>query len=370
MEIKILCSCGSKYKFDLEPVDGRAPAELSCPNCGSSWTATANAMIAQSLGGPPAGPVETPAPAPVRHAAAVDGPVRLNIPVKTGLRIGGHAPAQNEPPVAEAAGEAEPAGETAPAPAPGAKRKKKFSPKVAAFDVVKEEATDWGKFGLGATGALIGAIIGGIVYYLLYKAEIENKLMALGVAAIAGGVARAMGRKGCSELGMLTAAFSIAAILAAQYFVARYWYLEADTVFGKAIYEYTVEEAKEAVAAVPNGTDDEIRIYLAKPMLDEEDEDFEEDMRIDPADITQMDIDQFRTNSLPMYREVAAGMSFEDWKKKHLGADEEEEVVQTDEEKQADERTVTFFFLLLAVNKANIICIGAAAGLAYKMTDI
>src|SRR3954464_8517352 len=47
MEIKILCGCGTKYKFDIEPVNGRMPTPVKCPNCGNDGTWDANQQIAQ-----------------------------------------------------------------------------------------------------------------------------------------------------------------------------------------------------------------------------------------------------------------------------------------------------------------------------------
>jgi hypothetical protein len=49
MEVKIYCPCGSKFKFDVEPVNGRLPVPVSCPACGVDATAQANEIIAASL---------------------------------------------------------------------------------------------------------------------------------------------------------------------------------------------------------------------------------------------------------------------------------------------------------------------------------
>ena len=53
MEIKILCGCGTKYKFEVEPVNGRMPVPVQCPNCGNNGTLDANQQIAALLGHPP-----------------------------------------------------------------------------------------------------------------------------------------------------------------------------------------------------------------------------------------------------------------------------------------------------------------------------
>ena len=68
MEIKIQCGCGTKYKFDVEPVNGRMPMAVVCPNCGASGLTDANMQIAQKLGSAPMSyappPAATPPPPP------------------------------------------------------------------------------------------------------------------------------------------------------------------------------------------------------------------------------------------------------------------------------------------------------------------
>ena len=61
--VKILCGCGQKYAFDVEPYNGRMPSSVQCPICKADGTAAANEILARTL--PPA-----PAPQPVVHAAA------------------------------------------------------------------------------------------------------------------------------------------------------------------------------------------------------------------------------------------------------------------------------------------------------------
>jgi len=62
MEIKIQCGCGSKYKFDVEPVNGRMPVPVQCPNCGTNGTTDANEILARHFSSSPQ-PVSPPAPA-------------------------------------------------------------------------------------------------------------------------------------------------------------------------------------------------------------------------------------------------------------------------------------------------------------------
>ncbi|MEY4387699.1 MAG: hypothetical protein RLY20_2982 [Verrucomicrobiota bacterium] len=82
MEIKIECSCGTKFAFDVEPVSGRMPVGIGCPNCSLDATGQANAIIAQQLGTIAPPPAAAPAPA--------------------GLRLAGSAPRASAPPIAAA----------------------------------------------------------------------------------------------------------------------------------------------------------------------------------------------------------------------------------------------------------------------------
>ncbi len=47
--VKIQCSCGQRYAFDVEPVTGQMPSEVRCPMCGVDGTAAANQAITENL---------------------------------------------------------------------------------------------------------------------------------------------------------------------------------------------------------------------------------------------------------------------------------------------------------------------------------
>jgi uncharacterized protein YxjI len=87
MEVKIECGCGTRFKFDVEPVYGRMPMPVQCPNCGCDATTDANQMLARlmpesrtSLATPPR-PAPAPATAPAVPAPApAQEPVRVAIP--------------------------------------------------------------------------------------------------------------------------------------------------------------------------------------------------------------------------------------------------------------------------------------------------
>jgi len=73
--IKVVCVCGQKFAFDVEPVNGRMPYVVKCPVCGADGTASANDLITQKLAAAPpaaaapAAPAHTPAAAPAAPSA-------------------------------------------------------------------------------------------------------------------------------------------------------------------------------------------------------------------------------------------------------------------------------------------------------------
>jgi hypothetical protein len=69
--VKIVCSCGQKYAFDVYPLNGRMPSPIQCPVCGVDSTTIADEIIALALKAPsppspaiPPSPPATPLPLP------------------------------------------------------------------------------------------------------------------------------------------------------------------------------------------------------------------------------------------------------------------------------------------------------------------
>jgi hypothetical protein len=52
--VKIECSCGQHYAFEVEPEAGKMPLAVTCPACGADGTAAANDILARSAAPPPA----------------------------------------------------------------------------------------------------------------------------------------------------------------------------------------------------------------------------------------------------------------------------------------------------------------------------
>jgi len=71
--VKILCGCGQKYAFDVEPYNGRMPHAVACPICKVDGTAAANDILARTLP-PPTAPTPAqalPPPSPPTTAAGL-----------------------------------------------------------------------------------------------------------------------------------------------------------------------------------------------------------------------------------------------------------------------------------------------------------
>lgn len=219
-------------------------------------------------------------------------------------------------------------------------------------------------FGRGVLGAALGALLGGIAFYLLMvHADVRVKLVAVGIGALAGFGAKLLGKDRSKELGVIAAVLSIGMIVGAEYLAVMKWYndgefLDEVTEPQKSDYDERVEEAKKVMAAIPNGTDQEIRMYLAKEWA-------EEGEKPDPKAITADDIREFKSEDLPTYRKLADGSyTREQYDKDHtitLTAEEKQEI------KKEGERVLKWVFLAFLVGKFNLVCMAGAAGVSYKI---
>ena len=87
MNLKVLCPCGSKFSFDIEPVNGQMPMAINCPTCGADATALANEAIRR------------------QSAPAAGAPIQARV---SGLRVSKHGDAPAAPAAAPAAPEHNP----------------------------------------------------------------------------------------------------------------------------------------------------------------------------------------------------------------------------------------------------------------------
>ena len=97
--MKIQCSCGAKFAFDVTPdMAGRA-VQFICPTCGLDASAFVNQLIRRELAGgssasAPATAQATPIAVTARAAAPVPGPIRISAPPPTATPL---APADPRP---------------------------------------------------------------------------------------------------------------------------------------------------------------------------------------------------------------------------------------------------------------------------------
>src|SRR5580704_18289853 len=70
MELKLVCDCGQKYKFDVEPVNNQMPFTVACPTCKQDGTTKANDMLQQMMVFKPVGSATSSAPPPAPASMA------------------------------------------------------------------------------------------------------------------------------------------------------------------------------------------------------------------------------------------------------------------------------------------------------------
>ena len=204
-EIKVVCQCGQKYKFDVEPVNGQMPFAVKCPICGRDGTAAANAILNEKRGTqpislaamaavpPPPPPVTSPAPPPPPPIGAA------------GLRINRHAP--------EVAAAPSPAGTPPPplqAAGPAIAPIKPLKPVAAA----KPKKTEKYSLGMGILGAFVGAVLGGgLVYGFYLWAGFRFPLSGVAIGALAGYGARLLARGTDTTLGIIAGVLALISIV-------------------------------------------------------------------------------------------------------------------------------------------------------------
>ena len=161
VEIKIPCDCGTKYKFDVEPLNGRMPQRVFCPGCGFEGTGVANDQLREKLAPRPGLGAKT-APLPVSSS-----PVRSEA-----LEV--------LPPVA-----------AMPLPT---------SPLRSAKQGLDSQ-TAQSRFVPGMLGAIVTAAVGALAWFFLVKVTgFQIGFAAWGIGLLVGTGARGAGREGSRPL--------------------------------------------------------------------------------------------------------------------------------------------------------------------------
>jgi hypothetical protein len=179
MELKVVCGCGQKYKFDVEPVGGQIPFAVNCPICGADGTQSANATLAQNFS------VQS-----AQAAAAIATPVG-------GLRVNHPAPAPS----------------TADLPPPRPVTMRPNAPVIPNVKPVNEF-----NLGLGILGAVLGAALGaGLMYVFFMWANFRFPLMGTGIGALTGLGARILYKGTDTTLGIIAGVIALLATFGALY---------------------------------------------------------------------------------------------------------------------------------------------------------
>ena len=320
IELKVQCDCGQKYKFDVEPVNGRMGYQVTCPVCGRDGTEKGNAILQEKFPGSSAAPPPPPPP-------------RMQPP---GLRINSsaHAPttpaADAPPPIA------------APRAMPG------YSQRVTTSTV---EPVSSQQFALGVAGAVAGGVAGMIIWFLIFKyTGLRLGILALGVGALTGYGAKLLGRCHSSSMGLVTATCALLCIFGAQYLKARsLWHSDQNQI--ETDYQAELAEARKMVEQVPNGTDEEIRKYL---------------MKENAADGAKPGENQITADEIKFFREL----SWQKMKDLEGGKPTREQYITERRKLEGeigDTLVAKIIFWVMALGIFNIVSIIAGTGLAYKI---
>jgi hypothetical protein len=254
VELKVLCPCGTKFVFDVEPVDGHIPVPVGCPACGRDATELADAELAAKI---PAAPAPSAATAP-----------RLSV-----IR----------PSPAEPASRIEPLAGT---PVRG-------NPKP-----VKASATTSGEGSvmMGVVGALVGGFVGMLVWYGMIRfLNFEIGYVAWGVGALTGVCARLFGRQGRPVLGAVAAVVAFAAIMVGEglgvgHAVTKYLEKEVSGAY---------EEQMVLARQLPEKPSDKDLLALLKKEATDAGE--------DGATFGDEDVKAFRNDRLPVLQDLSSG---------------------------------------------------------------
>jgi hypothetical protein len=254
MLVKILCSCGTKYSFDVEPVNGRMPGGVNCPNCNADGTEAANEYVRQVLAAQPPVPVKTvpnspPVPPPPPSVPPASGPIT--------------------PPIAPPGGPA------------------------------KKRAYGEPNIMLGTVGAVGAALLGMIVWYLIIvSTNTEFGIIAWGVGGLTGLGCRLLGGGYSQKLGIIAGACAFVAIVGGEYLATRSAFNQFLGKMLEGAYEENLAYAKEANTLT---TDAEIKAFLAKHSSEEG------EPAVSPDDITAEQVKEFREDDLPELKRLATG---------------------------------------------------------------
>jgi hypothetical protein len=203
MELKVVCDCGQKYKFDVEPVNGQMPFTVNCPTCGVDGTGLANGELARAL----SSPLPLRVALPPEPAAVATPPAVAAAPPIGGLRLNRSAPPPAVPEAPPALTASAPAPITAVRPVAAATRKPKDAGEE--YNLVK-----------GIVGAVLGAVLGaGLMYGFFLLADFRFPLMGTCIGALTGLGARILAKGTDTALGAISGGIALVSTAGTLYFM-------------------------------------------------------------------------------------------------------------------------------------------------------
>ena len=346
-EVRVTCTCGARYKFDLELAELEMPASVTCPGCQGDLTPIANEEIRSypskhPIGPAPSGVAPTPTPdsapvtaaappaaepvpapvaaapsAPAQPAAAASEVAAVNDPFgppPTGKSSGPNLKPMEIPKHTRPAPGTKPAappakpGATATAAHPAKPGAQKPGAKPAAQSAARQP-----NVGLGMAGACGGAIIGAVLWIVFLKSTAATPIdpkstpmttawMAIVVGVLAGVGARLLGRTKAPALGggACACATLVIGIMAWQ---AMNSY--TDRILAPQLKSQYDSALAHAVAAT-KATDAELKIIIARNTPSTT-----MDGNVNVSDEA---LQTYRATQLPALRDLAAGRpSRESW---------------------------------------------------------
>jgi len=204
-------------------------------------------------------------------------------------------------------------------------------------------------FALSLTGVFLGAMIGLVVWHVVFRFTGKNYgVLAIGVGVLAGVAPQLLGHYRGKLMGVLAATIALLAILTAQFLNTR---LEMASDREDSItwhYEEEMEIAKAVTKAVPNGTEEELRAFIAK-------EESYGEVQMKPEEVEPEELQEWQ-KEWPKYRDLAAGkLTAEQLYVQDVEANEHEFITKLDR----------IFFILEVVGVFNIVNIFIGVGAAF-----
>lgn len=264
MEVVVPCDCGTRFSFEVEPVEGRLPAgaELLCPTCQKDGVPLANRVIGESL----------------RKAAAAQARLEEAQPKKK--KIFGRSREKNE----------------------SAKPEQVHIPYHDPFANARSKGDDDVYAGPNKVRGMIGAAVGGAVGAAAWAAVVyitgyEIRYVAVGVGALVGLCSRKFGGGRDYFLGLFATVCALLAILVGQWFAANAYIKNFAAEFATIQYETRMEYAKEVESLK---TDTAIKEFL----LTRGSREMQFAAKVDASDAA---VNTFKLKELPELKKLAAG---------------------------------------------------------------